>query len=82
MIILSQETEALARRLAETRGRSLEEVVADAIRAEAKSAGMDISVGRARMNSREILAVGDEIAAMPVLDPRSPNEIMDDLNSI
>jgi hypothetical protein len=26
--------------------------------------------------------IGAEIAAMPILDPRSPNEIMDDLNAL
>jgi hypothetical protein len=37
--------------------------------------------GRRRMSIEEMLAVGDEIAAMPLLDARSPQEIMDDLNS-
>ena len=32
------------------------------------------------MSIEEMLAVGDEIAAMPLLDTRSPQEIMDDLN--
>jgi hypothetical protein len=26
--------------------------------------------------------IGAEIAAMPILDPRSPNEIVDDLNAL
>jgi len=29
-----------------------------------------------------MLAFGSEISAMPLLDPRSPNEIMDDLNAL
>lgn len=36
---------------------------------------------RRRMSIEEMLAVGDEIAAMPLLDSRSPKEIMDDLNT-
>ncbi len=36
--------------------------------------------GRRRMSIEEMLAVGDEIAATPLLDARSPREIMDDLN--
>jgi TPP-dependent indolepyruvate ferredoxin oxidoreductase alpha subunit len=27
-------------------------------------------------------ALGAEIAAMPILDPRSPQEIMDDINEL
>jgi antitoxin VapB len=34
------------------------------------------------MSVEKMLAVGAEIAAMPVLDPRSPREIMDDLNTL
>jgi antitoxin VapB len=33
------------------------------------------------MTVEEMLAVGSEIAAMPLLDQRSPREIMDDLNA-
>jgi antitoxin VapB len=33
------------------------------------------------MSVEQMLAVGSEIAAMPLLDPRSPAEIMDDLNA-
>jgi hypothetical protein len=29
-----------------------------------------------------MLAVGDEISALPLLDPRSPRDIMDDLNAL
>jgi antitoxin VapB len=36
---------------------------------------------RRRMSIEEMLAVGDEIAAMPLLDARSPQEIMDELNA-
>ena len=34
------------------------------------------------MSIESMLAVGAEIAAMPVLDPRSPREIMDGLNAL
>jgi antitoxin VapB len=49
----------------------------------AKSRHIDVETqqpGRRRMSIEEMLAVGDEIAAMPLLDTRSPQEIMDDLN--
>ena len=35
-----------------------------------------------RMTVEEMLAVGSEIAPMPLLDQRSPREIMDDLNAL
>jgi antitoxin VapB len=34
------------------------------------------------MSVEKMLAVEAEIAAMPILDPRSPREIMDDLNAL
>jgi antitoxin VapB len=34
------------------------------------------------MTVEQMLALGSEIAAMPVIDPRSPHEIMDDLNAV
>jgi antitoxin VapB len=37
---------------------------------------------RRRMTAKEISAVSAEIAAMPILDPRSPQEIMDDINEL
>jgi antitoxin VapB len=35
-----------------------------------------------RMTVDQMLSLGADIAAMPLLDPRSPREIMDDLNVI
>ncbi len=37
---------------------------------------------RRRMTAKEISAVGAEIAAMPILDPRSPQDIIDDINEL
>lgn len=37
---------------------------------------------RCRMSIAEMLGVGTEIEAMPVLDLRSPHQIMDDLNAL
>jgi hypothetical protein len=36
---------------------------------------------RRRLSVEQMLAFGSEIAAMPVRDPRSPGEIMDELNA-
>jgi antitoxin VapB len=37
---------------------------------------------RRRMTAKEISAVGAEIAAMPILDPRSTQDIIDDINEL
>ncbi len=37
---------------------------------------------RRRMTVEEMRALGAEIAALPLLDPRSPTEIMEDLNAL
>ncbi len=81
MITLSQETEALARRLADVRRIPVEEAVRQALEASAREAGVQ-APGRRRMTVEEMLALGAEIAAMPLLDRRSPQEIADDLDSL
>lgn len=87
MIILPQETEALARRLAAERNVTVE----DAIRA-ALEACADITRDAARFRDRSPDAVAArlarmgaaarDIAALPVLDARPPREIMDELNTV
>jgi antitoxin VapB len=83
MIALSDETETLAKRIAGAQRVSVDETIRDALEQLAKSRHIDIEAPqprRRRMSIEEMLAVGDEIAAMPLLDSRSPQEIMDDLN--
>jgi antitoxin VapB len=90
VIHLPKETEALARRLATVRGLSMEDAVKQAIEQSAREAGVAsqpekprdesphaVAARRARMD-----AIIAEIARMPVLDPRSPREITDDLNAL
>lgn len=88
MISLSDETEVLARRLAEAQRLTVEDVVRQALEARAQETGLLPESGRPRDRSPEALVerrarldrIVREIAAMPVLDARSPREIMDDLN--
>lgn len=88
MIHLSWETEALARRLALAKGIPLEDAVRNAIEHSAREAGVLGKPQIQRDQSPEAIAarkarmdkIADEIANLPVLDPRSPAEIMDDLN--
>lgn len=83
MINLPQETEALAERLAAAQHLSVEAAIQRALEEQARAAGIEpVSAPRRRMTVAQMLALGSEIAAMPVLDPRSPHEIMDDLNAL
>ena len=90
MINLSQETEALAKRLAETQRLSVEDAIRLALEEKARAAGVVMEPRRPRDQSPEAIAARRartnrfvaELAAMPVLDPRSPHEIMDDLNAL
>jgi len=79
MVDLPQDTEALARRLANAHGTTVEDVIRRAVEESARVAGL--VPPKRRMTIDQMLAVGDEIAAMPLIDRRSPSEIMDDLNA-
>jgi len=82
MIELSEQTEGLARRLAVAQSVSIEVAIRDALEARACEAGLDLNhPATARMTAKEMLALGAAISAQPLRDSRSPNEIMDDLNS-
>jgi antitoxin VapB len=89
MIHLSRKTEALARRLAAARGLTVEEAITQALEQSARDAGV-VPDPRPRDQSAEAVAlrraridqIVDEIAAMPILDPRFPREIMGDLNAL
>jgi len=83
MINLSRETEALARRLATAEGLTVEDTVRLALEERARLTGMARELrSRRRMTVEEMLAVGTEIAAMPLLDRRSPRQIMDGLDAL
>jgi antitoxin VapB len=90
MINLSQETEDLAKRLAAAQRLSLEEAIRRALDAAARAAGVVTEPRHPRDQSPAAVAARiertnrfvAELAAMPVLDPRSPREIMDDLNAL
>jgi antitoxin VapB len=90
MINLPQETEALARRLADARHVSIEDAIQRALAASAHAAGVMPEPGRPRDRSAKAVAtrrarmdrIVGEIASMPIRDRRSPREIMDDLNAV
>jgi len=88
MLDLSQETEALARRVADARHLSVDDAVRQAL--EASASNLLPTPERPRDRFPEAVAarrarvdqIVREIAAMPILDPRSPQEIIDDLSPL
>jgi antitoxin VapB len=89
VINLSSETIALAQRLAAAHGVSTEDAIKQAIEQSAREAGVMAPELRRELSAAAIAArkaridrIVDEIAAMPILDPRSPREIMDGLNAL
>jgi antitoxin VapB len=86
MITLSQETEALARRLAAAQSTTVDDAVRQALDARARAVGVIPEPQRPRDQSAGAIAarrgrfdrIVYEIATMPILDQRSPSEIMDD----
>jgi antitoxin VapB len=90
MINLSQETEALAQRLAVAKHLSVEEAIRLALEEKVRAEGIIPERWRPRDQSSEAIVVRRArtdkfvaaLAAMPILDSRSPSEIMDDLNAL
>jgi antitoxin VapB len=84
MIDLSQETEALARHVADARHITVDAAIRQALEASAHAAGVLPEPGRPRDLSSKatrperIGRIVHEIEAMPLLDTRSPHEIKDD----
>ena len=73
------DTERLARKLAEATGKPLPTIVREAIAAKAEAAGVALHA-RKRLSGQDLIdrmiAISDHCAALPVLDPRSPEEII------
>jgi antitoxin VapB len=87
MIDLSQETEALARSVADARHVTVDTAIRQALKASAHAAGVLPEPGRPHDVSSEAIAIRrerigrivHETEAMPLLDARSQKEIMEDL---
>ena len=79
---LSQESEALALRLAAAQRLPVEAAIQRALENEARVAGIGaVASARRRMTVAQMLALGAEIAALPIRDRCPPGEIMDELNA-
>jgi antitoxin VapB len=80
MTDLTRETKELARRLATMQQQSVDDVIRQALEARAEAIGLAPGRPRRRQNADQILAAGGEVAAMPLLDTRTPRQIIDDIN--
>jgi antitoxin VapB len=81
MLQLTQETEQLARTVATRLGREPQDCIRLALERQALAfSAADEPPAKRRMTAAEMLAFGKKVAALPILDPRSPQEIADDLN--
>jgi antitoxin VapB len=89
MINLPQEIETLARRLAQVKRITVEDAIRVALEDKARAEGI-MPESRRRDQSAEAVAARrsrtDELvatlAALPILNPRTPREIMDDLDAL
>lgn len=77
-IQLPSEVERLARALASKTGKTLEEVVSEAIEERARAAGVPIASTRRTPEDieRSLNEIVMRVAALPVLDGRSADEII------
>jgi antitoxin VapB len=83
MINLPEDVEILARRVAAVEHISVEDAIRRALEDRARAQAVSLVTRRGRrMTAEQMVALGAEIAAMPLLDPRSPHEIMDDLSAV
>lgn len=69
------EADRLARELAKSTGEGITEAVINALRERLARQQKRRRQGRAL--SEELRAIGERVAAMPVIDPRSADEILD-----
>jgi hypothetical protein len=90
MINLSQETEALAQRLAAAQRLSVEAAIRLALEEHARISGIAPQLQRPRDVSPEAVAariarfdaLAQRISVAPINDPRPVSEIVDDLNAL
>ena len=77
-VILDHDTEHLVRRLANATGATLDEALRDALRARLAS----LTPARPKLSAdefdAEIARIQAEVARLPVLDPRTPEEMLYD----
>lgn len=78
-IQIDAETERLARKLAQAKGKALADVVREAIETSARAAGLASAAqetGGRDQKLAKLRRIADRSAARPILDRRSPDEII------
>ncbi len=68
------EADRLARELAARTGESLTEAVVNALRERLNRVS---SRAKRELLIEELMAIGERVSKLPVLDPRSPDELLD-----
>lgn len=83
MVRLPEDIEALARRVAAVERASVEDTIRLALEDRARAKGVSLAARHGpRMTAEQMVALGVEIAALPLMDSRPPREIMDDLSAL
>ena len=77
-IVIDPETERLVRRLADATGATLDTAVHDAVRARLSVVEPSRVKQSAAEFDAEIARIQAEIAKLPILDPRTPEEMLYD----
>jgi hypothetical protein len=80
MTALSPETEQLARLVGTQTGKTPDEVVCEAVEAQARLAGVAVADTTARktIDLDRVRAITRRVASRPLIDRRTPREIRDD----
>ena len=74
--IKNREVEELARELARISGKPITEAVRDSLKRELERAKIVTQATPNTGLAERLMAIGREVAAMPVLDDRTPDEIL------
>lgn len=76
MLTIPPETEQLARLVAVKSGQTPEDVVRDAVARQAQNVGVFPRRQARRIDLAKVEAIARRSASRPVLDPRTPDEII------
>lgn len=75
-IALATEVERLARKIAEKTGATPENEIKEAVEERARALGVNIETPPERFDEAAVRAIMARVAARPVLDNRTPDEII------
>lgn len=77
MTTISPDIERLARRVGARTGRTVEQVIREAVEAQARNAGIDVAApARKEIDLDRVREITHRVASRPLLDKRTPKEII------